>query len=386
MKKNKLQILLIAFMVLFLGGYKYCSAEISILPDMMVGQASVTDTNQKTSYGGMTGNYAILNGDPQSDYGFNLSKLQITGAVNTCLQSTSSPLCFYLGIGADGSGSAGVNKLMVSRTMIDTGSGDEFIYALPALYGGFTNVYGDTYGAKADYSNFVYWGRALAQAKDGAVSGNQGEMWGTSNYNIDPKSYACWDGDNGDDNATVAKINVLKGEGKRINTGTMPVAAWMLNRSSLSSVNQSEEALYPEGGIWSYGTSGSGDLAINDDVKYKGVGTIIVTGNLNIKAGVKIEAYDRKIDSLGFVVFGNVTVNSGSVVEAPIMAIKSSPGEGNIEIKNNAKLLGYYVANTFTSFNSKSNILIKYDAKLDSLQPPGFRSISGIKASETGNR
>jgi len=357
----------------------------SVLPDMMVGQTTAKDSNSNTYYGGMTGNYAIFNGEPNSSYGFDTTRL----TDDDCgILTNASPVCFIIGTGTNGTGGniSSSTRLMTSRTTV----GGTVMYELPVLFLGGVNVIGDTYST--DYSNFTYWGKALAQSK-GTVSGNQGETWGMGGYTIDSKSMAYWDGTNTD--ANVAKINTLKGEGTIITDASDLKASsngnWNLQNETITLPGSADESYkYPEGKVWTVNGRTVINLSgISITKTYHGSGTIVVNGNLRIDKNTKIVADDPSKDSLGFIVYGDVVIETGCEIQASILAINTNDNptaSGTIEINNNDKLTGFYVANTFASFAGKNNIQILYDTKLDSLQPPGFRNISGISSSEVGNK
>ncbi|MEI8143192.1 MAG: hypothetical protein WCG48_01050 [Candidatus Berkelbacteria bacterium] len=358
----------------------------SVLPDMMVGQTTVV-SGGNTYYGGMTGNYAIFNGEPNSSYGFDTTRL----TDDDCgILINASPVCFIIGTGSNGTGGniSSSTRLMTSRTTV----GGTVMYELPALFLGGINVIGDTYST--DYSNFTYWGKALAQSRNSITpNGSNGETWGMGSYNIDSKSMAYWNGK--DDDANVAKINTLKGEGADIdltNLAAISTGPWELQKKTISLPSSADETFkYPEGKVWTV----DGDVVINSssiapnlkniEKNYSGQGIIIVNGNMRFRTGSKILPTSSTA-ALGFIVYGDVTIEAGCEIKAPIMAIKSSAygAGGTIKIYNNNKLTGFYIANSF-DFPVKNNIQILYDTKLDSLQPPGFRNISGLSSGEVGN-
>jgi hypothetical protein len=84
----------LCFGLSFSFGVSKVFASASVNPEMLVGKASLVQGG-KTYYGGMTGNYAVLNNDPNSSYGFDNLVLP------SCLEVpiTTSPVCFILGTG-----------------------------------------------------------------------------------------------------------------------------------------------------------------------------------------------------------------------------------------------------------------------------------------------
>jgi len=382
MKIYKIQIVLSLFIIIFGGGYRFCLAETNTLPDMMIGQTTVTDSEGHVSYGGMTGNYAVLNSDIQSSYGFTKSSLMLGGLANICLQSTVSPLCFYLGTGTDGSGSAGLNKLMVSRTKIDTGSGLRAIYELPALFFGGVNIIGDA--VMPDFSNFAFWGKNLAQQKTGSVNSVAGASWALNDYAINNSSQSFWGEDTvGELGKFNAKIQVLADSATKINENPLQLSG-PLHLQSLgdisngSSTAEEINAKYPEGKVW----------FINDDVNipagktltYRGIGTIIIKGNLTVGSGTKIVPNNEQDDKLGIIVDNNnnCTFEGNNNIQAMMFCKGTLSASGDsIDFK------GSFIARAFSLL--KQNINFYYDYNTGDKVPPGFKYLNMPSAKEVGN-
>lgn len=389
MKIYKIQIVLSLFIIIFGGGYRFCLAETNTLPDMMIGQTTVTDSEGHVSYGGMTGNYAVLNSDIQSSYGFTKSSLMLGGLANSCLQSTSTTplLCFYLGTGIDGSGSAGLNKLMVSRTKIDTGSGLRAIYELPALFFGGVNIIGDA--VMPNFSNFAFWGKNLAKsAFPAGIQPNNGVSWALNDYAINNSSQSFWGEDTvGELGKFNAKIQVLADSAAKINESLLrPLSAdlslYLQSSNESPSIDDgtAEEinAKYPEGKVW----------FINDDVNipagktltYRGIGTIIIKGNLTVGSGTKIVPNNEQDDKLGIIVDNNnnCTFEGNNNIQAMMFCKGTLSASGDsIDFK------GSFIARAFSLL--KQNINFYYDYNTGDKVPPGFKYLNMPSAKEVGN-
>lgn len=369
MNSIRTTIIFLVFFTIFFCGYKYSFAASDSLPDMMVGQTTVYDSTgmNVVGYGGMTGNYAVSNDGVDSDYGFGLSNLQLDNQVaNHCLGS-KIPLCFILGTGKIGTGNAGTNKLMTSRTRIDSGNGTEVaVYELPALYFGAVNIEGDVYST--DMSNFAFWGKNLAQ---GADATDKGATWSTgSDYAINRDAQSYW---KGGENEFTQKIDSLGG----ITLTDATAGTFNLQSSNIATPSTDESGKYPEGKVWVYKHS----LTNIGSKFFEGRGTIIVKGNLTFAPNCMIKEVPNSDSKLGFIVTGNVTIGAGCEIHAPIFT------KGSITINSNTKLYGSYVAKTFYGINTSSNtnINVFYDYNLDDAWPPGFRYLDMPKPKESGN-
>lgn len=292
MKKNIYKfIFAMALSLLFAD--KLMAAASDSLPEMMVGQTTFTDSNGKITYGGMTGNYAVYNADATMGYGFK-KELLILGGTNACL--SADPICFILGTGPLGEGSAGKNsRLMTSRTSVDVSDGKGFvdIYELPALFLGTNIITGDTYGS-IDYSKFSFWGNNMSTQKG---SGSTDALWNLKNYTLNSGSQSAWlDPITGKDTPAFTqyydKVTKLAANATIITdaqiTSIKAGSHIYLQSSNIMNPATDQSTQYPEGKTWIIGH----DLILdtpNKTITYHGKGTIIVKGNITLADGVKIK-------------------------------------------------------------------------------------------------
>lgn len=341
------------------------------LPEIIAGGTTVTDANGNIYYGGMTGNYAVLNHDPDSTYGFTRIADDYTFGLLNCYGGipSLSTACFLLGTGLTGEGNAGRGKLMTSTTSIEDNNGvRQPLYQLPALYLGDVNIIGDVYSP--DYSNFAFWGRNLAQNPSGNVPTGAGASWMANDYPIDGNVQANWNSAQ-----TIAfreqKLPVLEGEATVFATKNYSQMILSLDYSSIdnNTATQRENEKYPEGKIWKLDADDPDDLSFESSSKtYYGKGTIIVPGNLTIKSGVDILPNPSGDgDRLGFIVLGDVTFEGNNDVKAAILCL------GDMTVGNNVSLTGSFVAQNFATGANDSFI---YDYAFDKDWPPGFRNLN----------
>lgn len=367
--------LLIFLLATTFGGKAFASG----LPDMMVGQTKVEYTGGGgTYYGGMSGNFAILNADTDSSYGFNITSTTtgLTGSgCNGVYSLQPSPLCFLIGTGLKGNGSAGTDKLMNSRLSIDTGDGNglHVVDETPALFLGGVNISGDVFFGSPNSSSLSLWGRNLAQSGR-TVDPNMGASWSISNYVQNSSSQFVCDSGSGKD--FMDKILAMKGEGSSANASIYPdsVNPWYLQGNQpiytgLMDSSQYDTPAYPQGKAWTY----NGALDISKSRTYYGLGTIIVSGDLAFDSGVSITKGSGGI--LGFIVFGNVTFAGNNEISAPIISVGCGGSGGKMTVGSNVKLSGSYVANSF-DLTGASNAQVVYDPELDFNWPPGFRYLA----------
>ena len=344
------------------------------LPEILSSGTTVIDShngNTYTYYGGMTGNYAVLNHDPDSTYGFTRRADEYDFGLLNCYDAipSLSTVCFNLGTGLTGEGNAPAGRLMTSSTsVIDYDGNRQPLYQLPALYLGDVNIIGDAYST--DYSNFAFWGRNLAENPSGTVSSDTGASWRLGNYTNNPQAQSEWSSDQ-----TIAfreqKLPILESEAtvfteKNYSSALTILALDYANiTSNILSTRQNEK--YPEGKIWKLDTNDPDDLSFESTSKtYYGKGTIIVPGNLTIKSGVDILPNGAG-DRLGFIVLGDVTFEGNNDVKAAILCL------GAMTVGNNVQLTGSFVAQSFSTGANNSFI---YDYAFDKDWPPGFRNLN----------
>ena len=272
------------------------------LPNVMVGQTKLTTQEGKVYYGGLTGNYAILNNTSTPDLGFSNDPKYLPGCQKsdgTIITPTiASAACFSLSV--SGARNIGV-KLISSRTTVKVGTDEvQTVLELPALYFGVTNtVIGDTFG-KIDYSKFAFWGNSTSSSGDSA--------WSTSGYTINPNSQSSWLQTSGGTTADstsystyYAKVRALADNATSLTNlnigymnGSLSSQIYLQGSDVMSSISKNNEvAKYPEGKIWVV----DHDLNLEQSgatITYYGVGTIIVKGNINVDPSIKIIAGDNQ--------------------------------------------------------------------------------------------
>lgn len=320
--------------------------------------------SDQTVYNGPAGNYAVLNYDTDSSYGFK------TLTASACFPPLATVFCFILGTGLDGSGSAGQNKLLVSRTSLTTVDGTTTdLYELPALYLGGVNVVGDVYSP--DASNFAFWGRNLAQNPGGTVSPGAGASWALgSAYINNPQAQSQW---NSDQTNTFIneKLPVLEGEATPFDIGNYNIPSVLaLDYQDITMNVNRQDSQYPEGKIWKLDAPGlNNNLTLSQSSKtYFGKGTIIVPGDLTIASGIDVLP-NNDSDRLGFIVLGDVIIEGNNNIKAAILSL----GLNGIEVGNNVQLTGSFVAQSFNI--TGNNVSFFYDYAFDKDWPPGFRDL-----------
>ena len=276
------------------------------LPDVMFGSTKLMQSG-KTYFGGVTGNYAVLNNSSSPDFGFRNDQKCVKSDGTLVIQSITSPKCFVLS-----SSNSAVN-LLTSRSYVRIGTNDEqAIYELPALYFSKSTIAGDVFG-NIDYTKFSFWGNSTSTSGDSA--------WTTSGYTINPKSQSSWLDSSGSGttayNSYYAKIRAMADNGKILtiadttylnNNNNIDIYLQRFNLADSASVDEAK--LNPEGKTWivdstSY-ASGVSDLAIGKattgtrKIIYHGVGTILVKGNVDVAANVEIVPATDK-DKLGII-------------------------------------------------------------------------------------
>ncbi len=147
----------------------------------------------------------------------------------------------------------------------------------------------------------------------------------------------------------------------------------------------------------------NGNMDITTDPQFTGVGTIIVKGNLNIRSNMNYKAGAAGLSSVGFVVYGNITIDKsvthlvGSYYASDVLINSvgntSCPnvtnGQGLIATgRSNQQLvveglmvarqfnLERYYTNTSPSAAATPAELVYYDGRVIAATPPGFSTFS----------
>jgi len=352
-------------------------AEAAGFPEMMQGSTKVI-INGGVYYGGLTGNFAVYNPDPDSTYGFDFSKF---GTKGSCLiDSTLTPACFFLGRGASGQTSAGSGRLMTGRTMLVKGGDTIVAYETPVLYLGGINISGDVAGSGFDYLKL--WGQSMIESGDSPS--NTGAAWQIGNYEFNPEAQVVLSSDGFKQYHD--KILALAGDGVSVNSSDFTdKTAMFLQADSASTLftdlAQTDKDKFPDGKVWVV----NGNLNVNSPITYYGLGTIIINGgDLTMEDGAQFLPADEN-SRLGIIVlkdavglYGNSNFSGGNKVKAMEFA------EGTIYGGNYSVLTGSFVASDF-NFETGASVSFQYDTIFDGQQPPGFRTLKLPQAGETGN-
>ncbi|MDO8444404.1 MAG: hypothetical protein Q7S80_02790 [bacterium] len=345
-------------------------------PEVMSGNTTVT-INGQTVYGGLNGNYAILNSDTSASYGFKKSTLY-----SSCLSDTAGPVCFILGTGVDGSNLFGTQggRLMTAKTTID----GDVVYEIPALLFSGLNINGDVSGDDLGYLKF--WSSANLLRGNGTTGDGVG--WNLGNYAFNPKAQVKLDSELGKQYS--AKLATLAGSGTILTASAFSLRANYYLQAGGSaiftnSVTPDDSAKYPDGKVWVI--NGTGTTTINFDATYHGKGTIIINGgNLVVNQNTDLQAEPSTDSRLGIIVLkngnalgGNCTFNGNNKVQAMVFC------ENKFTALGNGEFTGSFVASDF-EINPSSSVLFSYDPAFDSSQPPGFRNLAMPGTKEVGNQ
>lgn len=396
MKKQSKFIAFFLCLVVLVGLAPAALAASTQLPEMMVGQTTLFDDAGRTStYGGMQGNFAVLNYDKNVEYGYGFNMDTLSGC------STPTGACFILGTGLRGDVSASAaGRVMTSLTRVNDLPATE----TPALF--FDNsIIGDAY--LPNYSNFAFWGKNLALSAGSGANSADGASWKAGNYAVNAEAKATWGSEAFLE--YIDRIKALTGEATLIepsNANYFTIDAYYGNLNLQSSDENIFSAAnpdydkYKEGRVWVVGkesATGGYDpkgLTIRGSHRFSGKGTIIVTGELVFEAGASITK-ENADDSLGFIVLNPeriaVELQNNNRVDASIFAIGkiNTPtlcNCGYIDFTgDNITLTGSYVARGFDRITENNNIRFFYDYNLESNWPPGFRYLNMPRPKDVGN-
>lgn len=269
-------------------------------------------------------------------------------------------------------------SVMSSRTSIN----DQPVYEMAALlYPPKPLVVGDAYLGTLDPNNFAYWGKNLVQNKGTTYDASKNAYWGEGAYdNILANDVPKY----------LTKITAASADAVAIPIGSLPAPTMFLQGTNyMSSLDVDVESKkYPNGKIWSITNPGGSN--IGSSRTYKGKGTLIVKNNIcfgsNVNGCVQPITWQKNsadIDKnqMGIIVLGDVTIASGSTIEAAIFCT------GKMIVGDNVTLKGSFVAQSFefkvngvSSTGSGTRFI--YDNNLNKNIPPIFGELNMPQASE----
>ncbi|MEI6498704.1 MAG: hypothetical protein WCO23_01950 [bacterium] len=275
------------------------------LPTVMTGQTTVTQKmtdGNKYYYGGLVGNEAVLNYNNQTTVGFESNASTGTGLAK-CLSNDLRriPLCFTLSVKPN----SDAVKLMKSRTRIN---GVDTI-EISTLFYASKLIAGDVFSGSTDINGYAFWGNNLVQSAND-LSGSDAQLK-VGGYAINNKAQSAMIDTAGNDTTTttqfIDKINQLASNGTELpneilselakDDGAISLYLQAAGNAIGKDVFQGDAGLNPEGKVWVV----DGDLTIgsNKNIKYFGLGTIIVKGNLVVGSGAQILPNNGNKDYLG---------------------------------------------------------------------------------------
>ena len=383
MKINNKTIKFVVLMVVLMAVLAVAKTEAaSGFPEIMSGMTTVTINGQKV-YGGLGGNYAILNNDSNSSYGFKISAANTFLWQQGCLNQTFvgvSGLCFILGTGTLGQGNAGTGRLMTAKTTVDGAT----VYEIPALLFNGVNINGDVSGSLSYLLRF--WSPANLYKGGDLTDGN---IWNLGSYAFNPAAQVVRT--SSQFSQYHDKMLTLAGSAANVpeDTGIFTTGGLMYLQGSniMTDSLNSESGSYPDGKVWSVNgglVDGNVTIAANKKITFKGVGTIIIKGNLTVGSGASFVPADAS-SRLGIIVLHNNAGGKGSCVFSGGNTVSMMTYcENTLSASNNSLFIGSFVAN---QFNITGNSLqFTYDPAFDSSQPPGFRNLAMPGMEEVGNQ
>ena len=307
----KTRIIIVALAIL---AFSFCVKKASAenLPDMMMGQVTLQSGGQ-THYYGMGGSYAILNNTATDRYGLDSNLLARDGGCQG--KSITSLVCYSFGSYSKNDEGYLIpfvptgGRLFLGRTKItDMFGTTRVVSETPALYYGNNVVSGDT-SVGNSLDNFAFWGRNLAQS-GGSVEAD-GVSWKLEDYSVNSESQSAWNDESSSEfgqynsklkamaqNATTIPASVLQSAATTLCLQNSGISNTLTDCSVVSDL-----AKYPEGRVWIINSSVT--IQANARIEYRGVGTIIIRGNLIVGDGAKIIPRDPKNDKLGIIVLDN---------------------------------------------------------------------------------
>jgi hypothetical protein len=288
------------------------------LPQVMVGQSLMTTEDvygriDMTVYGNTSGNYAIYNtGANLLSYEHNPASL--SEGVLKCYDSIPSDSISNLSLPCFIHKYTVANQTQAVRAMSGTTYVDGIAeYQIPAIYLYSRTIVGDA--VMPDYNNFAFWGKSLAQSNNaGEIDADTGAAWALDGYQINNKSQSSWEADTDGEYAkfdekiqTLVKSGTVISNSKLEPAGTTSTLFLQILGPDITiddlSTTTARNAKYPEGRVWVI----NGNVAIpaGKTIIYRGIGTIIIKGNLVVGDGTKIVPNDEKVDKLGIIVLGS---------------------------------------------------------------------------------
>jgi len=252
-------------------------------------------------------------------------------------------------------------KLLVNGESVDSES--------VLVYAG-KQANGDIYSKSANaFSGFTSYGDYLG-INNPAVN----TTWKIKGYQINPSSLLYWDSSNFLSNASMKKnVARLQGFSSSLNTATItnlayPTISVNINSGTDPDLPKKNDSMNPEGKIiWV-----DGGLSIKAKTTISGHGTIIVNGDLDITGDLCIgtRATDGSCNfddsSVGIVVLGNLTANSGGVLK--LHSVIFCPGR--VDIARSLFYSGAIVANYINITGNTA--IVNFDKALYEEPPPGI--------------
>ena len=363
-----MRILISAFFLLMLFLPTFSLAEYNKLPDVMVGQTKVitgSGADTKNYYGGMTGNEAIKNYDPNFSEltGFNKSYLVPPTTSKTCylMQLTQITECFKI------TPASNILKLMTSRTYFNGNPGLE----TAVLFYPSAIIIGDVYSQLYNFSGFDFFGRNLYKSEDGDPDYSNA-TWDEPNYVFNTEAQSSFSGEQQDYYRD--QIELLKGEADHNAANASEIVSynnWYLQNGRFTNSSAGGAEYFPEGKTW-YIQPAGGVLRFDPDETYiyHGKGTLIVEGDVEIPNGTRILSDEIAGGSLGIIASGSINFEGNNQVRAAIFS------EARVNIRdpaNNVEVMGSVVAKNFLIQKPRIGIRFFYDFNLEDNWPPGFR-------------
>ncbi len=388
---KKMIFIILAGLVVLVAAPMPLLASSNKLPEVMVGQTTVTQAGKKF-YGGSSGNESVVNFVADYLMGFDKSYLQSpSDCYNGNLQSAESGCYAFSNSSSDPQGLNLGLSLLRSRTYINSSP----LIETAALFNKPRLIRGDTFGTM---TGFETWGQNLSQVSSGNPYGSA--PWKIKKYNLNPAAQAAWTGPEFAE--YLAAISNLANEAAVVgpdDIGTIQ-RNWFLQAPGNEIYNNSpeEKNTYPDGKVWlahTYPNAGAGIVEVKDltiaggTTYYYGVGTIVVKGNFSMNDGAKLVPANPATDRLGIIVLdqlasgatptlseaGNCTFGSNVVLRAAVLCRQTFSVPSG---KKNIDFTGSFVANNFNVMNNDENYNIRfnYDYNLSKNWPPGFRSLN----------
>lgn len=367
---KKIFLLMFGFIISLFFSKNVFAEEPGVMPNMSVGQTTITLPGNQQSYGGLGGNQTIVNFQDDYQFSFKQSEMQLCSVRSIETIFT----CFVLG------SPAASLSAMKSKTFRD-GAADLEIATL--LYPE-NSINGDVHGAANLLPGFSQFGKHLYTTP--GFNSSSSAFYKMFDYQFNKKAQAYWP-NGGNNKAMVDTVNRLKSNTKTLNAPNNIVGPgnyWL--RSDFNGIcglgaSCDDYYQYPNGRVWHSAPIGGWGLLSNSSVVYRDKSTIIIEKGGSNKIDVQINNSFKKQNaesSIGFIVTGGDvliqnTGNSKITIEASIFV-----PNGSIKISgSNIDLIGAFVAKDFVVSGS-SNVNFIQDTRDESVWPPGFREFKSI--------